>query len=183
MPFYLQVIQTISLAIIAVGIGLVGKFLYTTFRQQLANKQSEIDTLKTHIKHLESLTAPVLADQLKKLVPVVEEYAKKVGEQEAQLRTISPAGMTAAQNSYRLGIARAILEALGAFITILGKTDGTSLHQQIAQLTVSLLSTMAEALRGKTPDLSHVEAILKVIAEQYPDIANQLRALPVPADN
>src|SRR5712691_5461735 len=168
MPFYLQVIQTVALAVIAVGICLVGKFLYTTFRQQLANKQSEIETLKTQIKHLESLTAPALADQLRKLVPVVEEYAKKVAEQESQLRVASPAGVTVAQNSYRLGIASAMLEALGAMVTILGKADGSapSLLEQVKNLTASLVSTMTETLRGATSDLRHIETILSVISEK-----------------
>jgi len=90
MPLYLAYIQTIALAIIAGGSIVLGTFLVRGFKQQLENKQSEIDTLKTHIQHLEGLTAPALADQLKKLAPVVDEYAKKVADQETQLRTMGP---------------------------------------------------------------------------------------------
>lgn len=184
MPLYLAYIQTIALAIIAVSLTVLGKFLYASFNQQLANKQSEIDTLKTQIQHLEGLTAPALADQLKKLAPVVDEYAKKVAEQEIQLRTMGPAGIAAVHDSYRLGITRAILETLGVMITVFAKPglNASTMQERIAEMTKSLLSTLSQAASGKTPPLSNVEEFLKIVHEIYPDIATQLRSLPIPVD-
>jgi hypothetical protein len=184
MPLYLAYIQTIALATIAVSLTILGKFLYTSFNQQLATKQTEIDTLNARIEHLEGMTAPALADQLKKLAPVVDEYAKKVAEQETRLSSMGPATLAVAQTSYRLGITRTALEAVGALLVIFKKGDGSqkSTMQNVEEMTGSLMSTLAEAISGKTPDLPHVEAILALISQQYPDFANHLRSLTPPVD-
>lgn len=185
MQLFLQYIQTIALTVIAVSLGILGKFLYSTFNQQLANKQSEIDTLKTQIRHLECLTAPNLADQLKKLAPLVDEYAKKVADQEKTLLEMAPASKSLAEHYYRFGVARMVLEAIGILLNTVGNTDGTqaSITERIKEMTSLLASTLGQAISGKTPPLPNVEASINLISELEPHLTPLLRALPSPVDS
>jgi hypothetical protein len=179
MQLTIQILQTLALIGIAAGTWMLAKFLIPLFKQQLANKQTEVDTLKAQVSHLESLAAPALADQLKKLAPLVNEYAKKAQELEAQLQTMSSGANDAIQISFRLGVGHALLEGIGLVMKMgltLTPEQFKGIETQIEQLLEPMITGLIDTIAGKELKLAEADRALKTMQENFPNyfaIVNQ----------
>lgn len=185
----LHIIQAISLAVVAVAGILVARAITPLLKEQLASKQAEIDTLKARIQHLEGMTAPALAEQLHKLAPLIDEYAKKNRDQEAEIKKLGQTATEDLRQSNRLGIAVGLLEGIGALSTI-----GLSLQPEyyppvetaLMNAVKSLAATMSTALAGTTPELPNSRAFIHLVTSS-PDpmsrlIPDSLKPLKGPVD-
>lgn len=148
-----------------------GGYLVKLYYVLLDVKRAQVELLQTRVQHLEKMSAPALAEQLERVAPVLNRYAKENEEFKEKQQRMGDTAMKAALYANTVGTGQGMLEVILAFGDVLKQEamvgpggvsyDPDVVLEKLDKLSDKLLDEAIEALKGNAPDLPRLKEAAK----------------------